>query len=53
SNGQGPGLIGTPFLAVAGVIGLGLLTILATATYVRLTRPVDGRRQSAEDRRRS
>jgi hypothetical protein len=39
SNGQGPGLIGTPFLAVVGVVALGVVAVLVTAIYVRLTAP--------------
>jgi hypothetical protein len=37
-GGSGPGLVGTPFVAAAAVIGLGLLTVAATAIYVRLAR---------------
>ena len=41
SNGQGPGLVGTPGLAILGVVVIGLLAVLATTIYVRLTRPAD------------
>jgi len=37
SAGQGPGLVGDPLAAVALVIGIGLLTAVATLGYVRLT----------------
>ena len=37
SPGEGPGLVGAPFLAVAGVVGLGLLAAGATLLYLRLT----------------
>ena len=39
SNGQGPGLVGTPGLAILGVIAIGVAAVLATTVYVRLTRP--------------
>ena len=39
SNGQGPGLVGTPGLAILGVIAIGVAAALATTVYVRLTRP--------------
>ncbi len=38
SSGQGAGLAGAPLLAVAAVIGLGVLAAGATVVYVRLTR---------------
>jgi hypothetical protein len=38
SNGQGPGLVGTPGLAILAVVGLGLVAVIATTVYVRLTR---------------
>ncbi|MBA2381224.1 MAG: hypothetical protein H0V73_03855 [Chloroflexi bacterium] len=47
SNGQGPGLVGTPGLAIAGVAIIALVAIAVTSTYVRLTRPPGG-----DDRRR-
>jgi len=43
SSGEGPGLVGAPGLAILGVIGLGVLTVLATTLYVRLS---GGRRSS-------
>jgi hypothetical protein len=39
SNGQGPGLVGTPGLAIIGVLVIGLLAIGVTLAYVRLTAP--------------
>ncbi len=39
SNGQGPGLVGTPGLAIAGVIAIAIVAIVATTIYVRLTGP--------------
>ena len=43
SNGQGPGIVGTPGLAILGVAAIALLAIVATTTYVRLTGPSAGR----------
>jgi hypothetical protein len=37
SSGQGPGLVGDPLLAIGAVIALGLLAVVATLVYVRLT----------------
>ena len=37
SPGQGPGFVGAPLLAIAGVLGLGLATVVVTLIYVRLT----------------
>jgi hypothetical protein len=37
SSGGGPGLVGEPLLAVLGVIGIGLLSVLATTAWLRLT----------------
>jgi hypothetical protein len=37
SPGEGPGLVGAPFLAVGGVVALGLLAAGATLLYLRLT----------------
>ena len=37
SAGEGPGLVGTPLLAIGAVLGLGLLAVLATVAYVQLT----------------
>lgn len=37
SSGSGPGLVGAPGLAIAAVIGLGIVAAVATLAYVRLT----------------
>jgi hypothetical protein len=37
SSGEGPGLVGSPALAIGGVVVLGLLAVGATLLYVRLT----------------
>jgi hypothetical protein len=42
SSGEGPGLVGEPFLAIAAVIAIGLLAALLTALYVRATRAREG-----------
>jgi hypothetical protein len=39
SNGQGPGLVGTPGLAILGVATIAILAVVATTVYVRLTTP--------------
>jgi hypothetical protein len=39
SNGQGPGLVGTPGLAILGVVAIAVLAIVATTAWVRLTAP--------------
>jgi hypothetical protein len=57
SNGQGPGLVGTPGLAILGVVAIAILAVVATTVYVRLTTPpidASGRRAAPEgrDRRR-
>jgi hypothetical protein len=39
SNGQGPGLVGTPGLAILGVAAIAILAIVATTVYVRVTTP--------------
>jgi hypothetical protein len=44
TSGSGPGLVGEPLLAVAGVVGIGLLAVLASIAYVRLTAPRGPRR---------
>jgi len=44
SNGQGPGLVGTPGLAILGVAAIGIVAIVATTIYVRLTTPHPGAR---------
>ena len=38
SEGEGPGLVGSPALIALSVIGLGLLAAGGTVLYVRLTR---------------
>jgi hypothetical protein len=49
SPGEGPGLVGAPFLAIAGVLGLGLATAGLTVLYLRLTsRPSDPDRAPPE-----
>jgi hypothetical protein len=37
SNGQGPGLVGTPGLAILGVALIAILSIVVTTLYVRFT----------------
>lgn len=37
SSGEGPGLVGTPLVAIGAVVGLGVVTVLVTLAYVRLT----------------
>lgn len=37
SVGQGPGLVGDPGFALLAVVAIGLLSVLATVAYVRLT----------------
>jgi len=39
SNGQGPGLVGTPGLAIVGVVLIAVVAIVATTIYVRVTAP--------------
>jgi hypothetical protein len=39
SNGQGPGLVGTPGLAILGVAAIAIIAIVATTIYVRVTTP--------------
>jgi hypothetical protein len=53
SAGEGPGLVGAPFLAILAVLGLGLVTAGATVVYLRLAagppdrdRPGSGSRRS-------
>jgi hypothetical protein len=36
SEGEGPGLVGSPLLILGGVVVLGVVTALATALIVRL-----------------
>jgi hypothetical protein len=47
SNGQGPGLVGTPGLAILGVVLIGVIAVVATTIYVRAT---DRRNASREAR---
>ncbi|HEX5822978.1 MAG TPA: hypothetical protein VFY18_00840 [Candidatus Limnocylindrales bacterium] len=42
SNGQGPGLVGTPGLAILVVLAVALVAVIVTTIYVRLTKPADG-----------
>ena len=45
SAGEAPGFVGAPLVAVAAVLALGVLAVLATIGYVRLTGgPGDGDR---------
>ena len=37
SSGQGPGLVGDPLFALLAVVTIGVLTVVATLVYVRLT----------------
>jgi hypothetical protein len=37
SPGQGPGLVGQPLVAIGAVVAIGLLALVATLVYVRLT----------------
>jgi hypothetical protein len=37
SAGEGPGLVGTPVVAIAIVFGLGIAAAAVTVAYVRLT----------------
>lgn len=37
SAGEGPGLVGSPILAIFGVLGIGLASAAVTLLYVRLT----------------
>ena len=47
SSGEGAGLVGAPLAAVAGVIGIGLVSMLGTLLFVRITR---GRSRAGSDR---
>ncbi len=42
SSGEGPGLVGAPLAAILGVVGIGLLTMLLTLAWVRLTKRREG-----------
>jgi hypothetical protein len=37
SSGQGPGLVGDPLTAILVVVAIGVVALLATLAYVRLT----------------
>lgn len=37
SSGQGPGLVGDPAFALVAVVVIGLVSVVATLAYVRLT----------------
>ena len=37
SSGQGPGLVGDPLFALLAVIVIGVVSVIATLAYVRLT----------------
>ena len=37
SSGQGPGLVGDPLFALLAVVGIGVVSVVATLVYVRLT----------------
>ena len=51
SAGEGPGLVGAPFLAVIGVVALGLVAAGATLVYLRLAgRPADRDRLPGQGR---
>ena len=55
SNGQGPGLVGTPGLAILGVAAIAILAVVATTIYVRITTPKterDERRAGGAERAR-
>ena len=39
SNGQGPGLVGTPGLAILAVVLIAVVAVVVTTAYVRLTAP--------------
>lgn len=39
SAGQGPGIVGSPFVAITGVLGIGLGAAAITLLYVRLSGP--------------
>jgi hypothetical protein len=51
SNGQGPGLVGTPGLAILGVAAIAIVAIVATTVYVRLTTPPTERGRETRRRR--
>ena len=45
SSGQGPGLVGDPLFAIGAVLAIGLLSIVLTVAWVRLTDPNRGARR--------
>ena len=45
SSGQGPGLVGDPLFAIGAVLAIGLLSIVLTVAWVRLTDPSRGARR--------
>ncbi len=47
SNGQGPGLVGTPGLAILVVALIAVAAVVATTAYVRLTAPRPGVRPAS------
>ena len=51
SNGQGPGLVGTPGLALLGVAAIAIVAIVATTVYVRITTPPAGSKTKTPPRR--
>jgi hypothetical protein len=53
SNGQGPGLVGTPGLAILGVATIAILAIVATTVYVRFTTPARDESGMASEGRKS
>ena len=44
SSGGGPGLVGEPLLALLGVLGVAMASLVASLAYVRFTRPGRGTR---------
>ena len=42
SSGQGPGLVGDPAFAILAVVVIGLVSVVATLVYLRLTATRDG-----------
>jgi hypothetical protein len=44
SPGEGPGLVGAPGLAILAVLGIGVLALVITLAYVRLTEAPAGRK---------
>lgn len=52
SEGEGPGLVGEPAVAILAVIGIGLASVLVTIAWVRLTKPPDPAGRPGSVRRR-